>query len=475
MKRSLLTLIFLLFFIQLSYAQKGINAWTLTYDNGSRIYCMVINPVNQSIMYSGSLDSGVYKTTNGGLNWYAANNGLTYNKVQCLAISSSNPDILFAGTDQLGSTSSGVYKTTNGGTNWTYISSGFAETSLGIQSILIDPTNPNIAYLTLFDGLLNSTNGIYKTTNGGTNWYAITDGIGTLKNFLSLAMNPKNPNVLYLGSSIDVSASTGPPHIYKTYNGGINWFEVSTGLPNLSTNNDPVRCLSISNLDTSIVLAALFMNDTAGGAYLSTNGGASWTKKPNGIQNVTGTLMRACVIRPGTNNEFYIGFDASGTATKGLIRTTDAGNTWVSFNSGTLLNTATIRSLVFKTPLDTTLYAGTATTTGIRGIHEYTWPHYIGIGNNENQIPKVFLLEQNYPNPFNPMTKISFSIPVNSYVTLSVYNVIGQEVKKLLSDEFRTAGIYEMNFDAGSLAGGVYFYRLNAGNFVSTKKMILIK
>lgn len=475
MKRSLLLPVLIFFLYQFSYAQDGQNVWSLTYDNGGRIYGMVINPVNQQIMYTCSLDSGVYKTTNGGLNWFAVNSGMAYNKVQCIAISKSVPDILYAGTDQLGSANSGVYKTTNAGLNWTLMNSGFAETSIGIQSIVIDFINPNIAYLTLFDGLVNSTNGIYKTTNGGTNWFSITTGIGTLKNFLSLAMNPKNSNELYLGSSIDVTASTGPPHIYKTYNGGSSWIEMSTGLPSLSTNNDPVRCISISTLDTSVVLAALFMNDTAGGAFLSTNGGASWTKKSNGILNVTATLLRAAVIRPGSNTEFYIGFDNAGTGTIGLVRTTNAGNNWVSFNGGTLLSTATIRALVFKTTGDTTLYACAASATGIRGLHEYSWPNAINIGGIGSKIPDVFILEQNYPNPFNPVTKISYTVPVNSTVRLNVFNAIGQKVKTLVDNEFKNAGSYEINFDAGKLSSGVYFYRMEAGTFVSTKKMILIK
>ncbi|HPS65450.1 MAG TPA: T9SS type A sorting domain-containing protein, partial [Ignavibacteria bacterium] len=274
---------------------------------------------------------------------------------------------------------------------------------------------------------------------------------------------------------IDVSASTGPPHIYKTYDGGSNWIEMSTGLPSLSTNNDPVRCISISTLDTSVVLSALFMNDTAGGAYLSTNGGASWTKKSNGISNVTATLLRSAVIRPGSNTEFYIGFDNSGTGTVGLVRTTNAGNNWVSFNGGSLLSSATIRALVFKTVGDTTLYAGAASTSGIRGIHEYSWPNAVNTGGIGTKTPDVFMLEQNYPNPFNPVTKIAYTVPVNSTVRLNVFNAVGQKVKTLVDNEFKNAGSYEINFDAGKLSSGVYFYRIEAGTFISTKKMILIK
>ncbi|NWF51282.1 MAG: SBBP repeat-containing protein [Ignavibacteriaceae bacterium] len=88
--------------------------------------------------------------------------------------------------------------------------------------------------------------------------------------------------------------------------------------------------------------------------------------------------------------------------------------------------------------------------------------------------PKDFALIQNYPNPFNPSTKISWQSPVGSHQTLKVYDVLGNEVATLV-DEYKTAGSYEVDFDAAGLSSGVYFYRLQSGSFVESRKMILIK
>jgi parallel beta-helix repeat protein len=85
-----------------------------------------------------------------------------------------------------------------------------------------------------------------------------------------------------------------------------------------------------------------------------------------------------------------------------------------------------------------------------------------------------FALEQNFPNPFNPTTKLSWQSPISSHQTLIIYDVLGNEVTTLV-DEFRQAGKYELNFDASGLSSGIYFYKLSAGKFVETKKMILIK
>lgn len=93
---------------------------------------------------------------------------------------------------------------------------------------------------------------------------------------------------------------------------------------------------------------------------------------------------------------------------------------------------------------------------------------------NSAEKPEEFFLYQNYPNPFNPSTKISWQSPVSSHQTIKVYDILGNEVATLV-DEYRVAGNYEINFIANYLSSGIYFYKLQAGSFFETKKMILIK
>jgi hypothetical protein len=90
--------------------------------------------------------------------------------------------------------------------------------------------------------------------------------------------------------------------------------------------------------------------------------------------------------------------------------------------------------------------------------------------------PSEYQLYQNYPNPFNPSTKISWQLPVNSNVTLKIFNPVGEEIKTLVDDEFLEAGAHSSLFIVNpSLPSGVYFYQLKAGDFVQTLKMVLLK
>jgi len=100
-------------------------------------------------------------------------------------------------------------------------------------------------------------------------------------------------------------------------------------------------------------------------------------------------------------------------------------------------------------------------------------PAIVGISNN-NTVAKEFSLSQNYPNPFNPTTNIKFGLPTSGNVKLVVFDVLGREVTTLVN-EFKTSGIYTVDFDASMLSSGVYFYRIDAGNFTQTKKMLLVK
>ncbi len=89
-------------------------------------------------------------------------------------------------------------------------------------------------------------------------------------------------------------------------------------------------------------------------------------------------------------------------------------------------------------------------------------------------LPKDFALEQNYPNPFNPTTIINFQLPNDKYMTLKVYNVLGQEVATVAGG-MQEAGYRSVSFDGSNLPSGVYFYRMTAGNFSAMKKMLLLK
>jgi hypothetical protein len=91
-----------------------------------------------------------------------------------------------------------------------------------------------------------------------------------------------------------------------------------------------------------------------------------------------------------------------------------------------------------------------------------------------NNLPFTFCLEQNYPNPFNPSTTIKFELPQTSHVKLSVSDLLGREVIVLLNEK-RNAGIHEVKLEGSNLASGVYFYRLQARDFIQTKKLVILK
>lgn len=101
-------------------------------------------------------------------------------------------------------------------------------------------------------------------------------------------------------------------------------------------------------------------------------------------------------------------------------------------------------------------------------------PSLIGVQSIGTEVPKSYNLSQNFPNPFNPSTKIRFALPSSEFVTLKVYDITGKEVATLVNEKLQ-AGLKELDFNAGSLASGIYFYSLVAGDFKETKKMVLLK
>ena len=108
-------------------------------------------------------------------------------------------------------------------------------------------------------------------------------------------------------------------------------------------------------------------------------------------------------------------------------------------------------------------------------LQNQTIPNFVNVSDNANsQLPEQYILSQNYPNPFNPVTTIGYSLLESGDVTLVVYNIVGQEVERLVND-VQKAGYHRVSWNASNFASGIYFYRLQSGDFVQTRKMVLLK
>ena len=99
----------------------------------------------------------------------------------------------------------------------------------------------------------------------------------------------------------------------------------------------------------------------------------------------------------------------------------------------------------------------------------------VGIHTTSKEFPIRYDLKQNYPNPFKPVTNISYTLPLSGNVSLVIYNLLGEEVSRLVDDKQRQVGEYIASWDASHMTSGIYFYRLQAGDFVRTRKMVLLK
>jgi photosystem II stability/assembly factor-like uncharacterized protein len=207
--------------------------WTATITTIGPVWqkCIAIHPTNQQIMYAASNTTGIWKTTNGGLNWTQSNGSMTNLTMQAIEISKSNPSIIYCGTGPTGF-GAGLYRSTDAGATWTFINTVITDAP-GTHVFSFCPTDPNTVYVSILDAstTINSINGLYKTTNGGTSWAPCNTGMGANKNIICNILNPLNPNTVYAGTSFLQNPSTGPTFIYKSYNAGATWASFSTGLP----------------------------------------------------------------------------------------------------------------------------------------------------------------------------------------------------------------------------------------------------
>ena len=210
----------------------------------------------------------------------------------------------------------------------------------------------------------------------------------------------------------------------------------------------------ISNFDSNNVMSCGWYFNAIS---KSTNGGINWATVYSGIESDTAFFS---VKYFDANNAVVVG-----SAGK-ILYTSNGGINWTQQISG-------IGSSLMRL---TFINSQTGWIVGKNGVILKTTTGGVvtGFTQTSSEIPDKFSLSQNYPNPFNPSTQINYELPITNYVSLKVYDNLGNEVETLVAEKQNT-GSYSVDFNATSLPSGIYFYKLTTEKFSETKKMILIK
>ena len=392
-----------------------------------------------------------------------------------------------------------IYRTTNGGTNWVSVpTTGIATAEL----YCVWAVDANTVYVG--NGLANAS--FYKTTDAGVTWTTVASTGGSAGFFNGIVFSKTTPSFGIAQS--DPPAGVGNPYyISVTTNGGSTWAPLSPAPPGVSG--------QASALNSIIVIDNQFFgfglgNNAPPRSYLTSNGGATWYA---GDMSAMGTAS-GFVSGLAFKDDKLTGIGATEASLPNIGRTTDGGVTWASVNVGTgftgyctckwiegtntcYISAAAGASGVVKKSTNGGLTWTTMTTNGLTGIAHMEFKRvgttvygFAALANGSiikvtdavtevtpinSIVPSEFALSQNYPNPFNPTTTINFSLPTSSNVSLKVYDALGKEVA-ILVNEFKSAGNYSANFTAASnLTSGIYFYTISAGDFTSTKKLMLVK
>lgn len=466
----------------------GGNTWPIQYGYGGPSelhvdhHAMAFNPLDPNFIINGN-DGGINVSTNGGQTFSQPKN-IPATQFYEIGLDFNNPQKLYGGTQDNGtnrtpdggvdnweniyggdgfyvivdyndsniiyaeSQNGGLGKSTDGGYSWDYALSGIndSEPKNWSTPVVMDPNSSNILYY--------GTHSLYRTTNGAASWTKIspqlTDWVSgrRLGTITTIAVAPTNSNVIYVG--------TDDSHVWVSSDNGINWVDVSAVLPERW-----VTRVVVDPSDENIFYATfngLRWREPQPHVFRSTNMGADWVDISG---NLPDAPVNAFAVYNNYPNRLYLGNDV------GMYVSFDTGQTWEVLGEG--LPVLPIGDIKIH-PTENFLVAGTYG----RSMYKIDLNLVTDAASDLPQIVNKFSLSQNYPNPFNPTTKISWQSPVGSHQIIKVYDITGKEIMTLV-DEYKSAGKYEINFDASSLSSGVYLYKLIAGKYSVTKKMVVLK
>lgn len=374
-----------------------------------------------------------FKSTNNGDEWTSI-----YNGFYVTSIVFNSQGEMFIGTGGGG----GIFKSLDKGETWIHLNDSLI--SYSISDLDINSSGHLFAVI--------RGRGMYRFPNNGESWEEIINGLTYYYSLNELYIPKTGPIKDYL--FVTVSEMNDYNYIVRSIDYGDSWEQM---------NFFDVWFWPETFSSTSAGVIFLGLVDTAPHSY----GGAIFKSENLGYDWISaGSSARATTLILDNNEFIYAGtFDNWWGWCQGIIRTTNGGDSWESFNSGLPQGSC---GYVLACSSEGILFAGTES--GIYRTVEST----TDINEHEVIVPIEFLLFQNYPNPFNPTTSIRYQLPQSGNVKLKVYDLLGKEVITLV-DEEKPAGNYEIKFDASNVPSGVYFYSINAGDFSDTKKMILIK
>jgi photosystem II stability/assembly factor-like uncharacterized protein len=314
-----------------------------------------------------------------------------------------------------------IYKTTDGGGLWE------EKEISGVDSVGTAGEYDRIFFINDDIGWALNTKYIIKTTDGGENWFSQLNSAGLSGIHFSDTLN---------GWVTRIGGGIYKP--FKTIDGGENWIE-QTNFPSNDTRD-------------------VFFNDSLNGfitrnneLYYTANGGLTWSLIPNVTDFLSGRFSNKI------HNDIFL-------AGNWVYKSTDSGETWNEVSE--------LRNNLIEFIRLTNINEGYAV--GWRGFILRYSDSVVSVDENQINIPTEYHLYQNYPNPFNPSTTIRFDLLVDGNVELILYDILGRKVKTLINGT-KQIGRYEIQFDASNLASGVYIYQLKANEFISSKKMLLLK